>query len=210
MIKRALLLSLCFVVAAWILARATTDDAVPSHPALSSLPFQVAAWQGQPVGQLDERVLAALNVDEYVNRVYVAPDGSAVGLYIGYYRSQREGTTMHSPLNCLPGAGWQPVARTRLALAGGGVINRLTIEKGLDRQVVLYWYQSHARVEASEYWGKFYTVLDAIRSNRTDAALVRIIAPVAGNGYSDERAAERAAVQFATALSPLLSRFFPD
>ena len=54
-------------------------------------------------------------------------------------------------------------------------VNRVVIEKGLDRQVVLYWYQSHGRVVASEYWGKIYTVVDAIRLNRTDAALVRVI-----------------------------------
>ena len=41
--------------------------------------------------------------------------------------------------------------------------------------LVLYWYQSHGRVIASEYWGKIYMVTDAIRLNRTDAALVRVL-----------------------------------
>ena len=96
---------------------------------------------------------------------------------------------MHSPLNCLPGAGWEPVKRSRVPITvrtdpdpGAPVqtvtMNRIVIQKGLDRQVVLYWYQSHGRVVASEYWGKIYTVLDAIRLNRTDAAMVRVMSAV--------------------------------
>jgi len=87
-------------------------------------------------------------------------------------------------------------------------INRLTIQKGLERQVVLYWYQSHNRIVASEYWGKIYTVLDAIRYNRTDAALVRIISPV--SSPDTEQVSERAATEFAQALLPVLVGYLPS
>ena len=69
------------------------------------------------------------------------------------------------------------------------LINRYMIQKGLDRQLVLYWYQAHGRVVASEYWGKFYLIADAFRLNRTDGALVRVIAPV-GPGEQGEADAE--------------------
>ena len=29
-----------------------------------------------------------------------------IGLFIGYFPTQRTGVTIHSPKNCLPGAGW--------------------------------------------------------------------------------------------------------
>ena len=132
--------------------------------------------------------MKVLGVDDYTNRSYFAPDGRRLGLYIGYHSSQRQGDTIHSPLNCLPGAGWMPtragpshvdVHGTRRQAATAQIeVNRVVIERGLDRQLVLYWYQSHGRVVASEYWGKIYTVVDAIRLNRTDAALVRVIVPV--------------------------------
>ena len=48
-------------------------------------------------------------------------------------------------------------------------MNRYVIQKGVDRQLVLYWYQSHGRVVANEYWSKFYLIRDAVRLNRTDA-----------------------------------------
>ena len=34
------------------------------------------------------------------------PEVPPISLFIGYFASQRTGQTMHSPQNCLPGAGW--------------------------------------------------------------------------------------------------------
>jgi exosortase D (VPLPA-CTERM-specific) len=222
---RALVVSLCLVLGAVFIARASRSEAVPARQSLETFPLQVSDWTGQPAERFDERVLAQLRVDDYVSRPYASGDGrSAVGLYVGYYQTQRQGQTMHSPLNCLPGAGWEPAGKEALAidvrddgLPGAAapssrsiVVNRLVIQKGLDRQVVLYWYQSHGRVVASEYWGKIYTVVDAIRMNRTDAAMIRIIAPVAGSEAGAEAAAQRLAVRFAQAVFPLLGRYVPS
>src|SRR5205823_1326392 len=89
-------------------------------------------------------------------------------------------------------------------------VNRITIQKGLDKQVVLYWYQNHGRINASEYWGKVYSVVDAIRINRTDAAIVRITSAVSGRDAGAESAAEASAVGFVQSMFPLLSRHLPD
>ena len=53
-------------------------------------------------------------------------------------------------------------------------MNRYVIQKGGSRQLVLYWFQSHGRIVASEYWSKFYLVVDAVRMNRSDGAVLRI------------------------------------
>ena len=159
------------------------------------------------------RIMATLGVDDYINRTYVSPDMFPIHLYVGYYQSQRSGDTMHSPLNCLPGAGWNPAKRGHLTIPindkSSIEINRIVILKGIDKQVVLYWYQSHGRTIASEYWGKIFTVIDAVRTNRTDAALVRVICPVDGVEDEAEAAAERRAVDFVKAMFPLLGRFLP-
>ena len=143
-------------------------------------------------------VLTVLGVDDYLNRFY-AIRAAPFGLYIGYYRSQRQGDTMHSPLNCLPGAGWPPTSKVRShhhgvtdARKASGARSRSTayvIEKGLDRQLVLYWYQSHGRVIASEYRSKIYS-RRRIALNRTDAALVRVITPLGDQPEFSETAAE--------------------
>ena len=88
-------------------------------------------------------------------------------------------------------------------------VNRWIIQKGEERQLVLYWYQSHGRVVASEYASKVHLVLDAVRLNRTDAALVRIIQPIGPATGDSPAAAEAAAVAFARSLFPVLERVIP-
>jgi EpsI family protein len=87
-------------------------------------------------------------------------------------------------------------------------INRYVIAKGLDHMLVLYWYQAHGRVVASEYWAKFYLVADAIRMNRSDGALVRIMTPIARN--ESPASAERRGIAFVQDVLPLLDRYIPQ
>ncbi len=87
--------------------------------------------------------------------------------------------------------------------------NRYIVQKGSDRVLVLYWFQSHGRVVASEYWSKFYLVADAVRLDRTDGAIVRLTAPIGGPGPEAEARAEKDALAFAGALLPKLDTFLP-
>jgi len=176
---------------------------------LKNFPLELASWHGREV-PLDREILKVAAVDDYLNRVYQAPDGGAVGLYVGYYKSQQTGDVIHSPKNCLPGSGWQPVTAGHLniSLPDGTLapVNLYVIERGLDRQLVLYWYQSHGRIIASEYWAKIYMVGDAIRMNRTDSALVRIITPF----KQDREAAQQRATAFAQQMLTPLQSFIPN
>jgi EpsI family protein len=212
-----LLLSLCFFAATAFIAKASKTEPVPAREPLAQLPLHIGTWQGLDV-PVDDRILSVLGVDDYVNRVY-SSSGATVSLYMGFYQTQRQGSTVHSPMNCLPGAGWTVLNRShfRISVAQESFapapvidVNRVVIEKGMDRQMALYWYQAHGRVVASEYWGKIYTVVDAMRLNRTDAALVRIITPVAGVGPDAEQAAENLAADFTKSIFPLLSTHLPD
>ncbi len=208
--RRTLVVCGCLVITAAALGTLTRTEATAPREPLSTLPRSVGPWEGVDGPALDERTLAVLRADEYINRGYTAPDRPWISLYVGYYRSQRQGQTMHSPLHCLPGSGWEPVERGLVLVptpAGGGAeVNRLIIQKGLDRQLVLYWYQAHGRIVASEYWGKIYTVVDAVRLNRSDGSLVRVIVPIPSQDPSAEQAAERAALEFVTGLLPALSK----
>ena len=73
-------------------------------------------------------------------------------------------------------------------------VNRYLIEKGVDTQLVLYWYQSHGRIIASEYVSKFFLVRDAITLNRTDGSLVRVIVPISTQQAGGEAQVNRTAV----------------
>jgi EpsI family protein len=213
MLMRSLVLSACLLATAGYAAVALDAETVPLLEPLDRLPLTIQRWQGRDEPAFAPDILNVLGVDQYVNRSYGTPGTPPIALYVGYYQSQRQGDTMHSPLNCLPGAGWQPAVTGRIDLQIAGRrdpirINRFVVEKGLDRAVVLYWYQSHGRVIASEYAGKFYLVYDAVRHNRSDGALVRVVSPVVPGDVGDSLAEQRGTA-FVQALFPYLEKHLP-
>jgi EpsI family protein len=180
----------------------------PARVALAEMPLTLGAWYGVEASPLADDVLAQLGVDDYVNRRYARAGGGTVSVYVGYYGSQRQGDTIHSPQNCLPGAGWQPIQadRTELRVGGPAVpVNRFLIQKGLDRQAVFYWYQGRGRIVANEFANKGWLMLDAARARRTDGGLVRLIAPVTNT----PDAAFATLADFSSALVPELWRHLP-
>jgi EpsI family protein len=219
MLNRAAILFGCLTLATVAIARAERTEPVPIRAPLKDFPMQMAGWQGVQEPPFEPNILRVLGVDDYLTRVYYTPTRAGVGLYIGYYKSQRQGDTMHSPLNCLPGSGWEPlsqaVANVQVSRSEGMApseitINRYVVQKGLERQMVLYWYQAHGRVVASEYWSKFYLIRDAVRLNRTDGALVRVIAPILGDSTTDAARAEGVARGFVQTVFPKLTQFLPE
>jgi len=217
MIRRVLVVCVCLLGWSGLLAATVESEQVPPRVPFQLFPFEFDGWSGENDTPLTEGELAVLRVDEYINRYYESEAGPGVGLYIGYFGSQRQGQTVHSPLNCLPGAGWQPMSKTystiqvhdpeRTGLETINV-NDIVIQKGLDRQVVLYWYQSHGRVVPNEYVSRALMVYDAIRLNRTDAALIRVVSPILPNEESPHAAGERAR-RFVQAMFPRLLQFLP-
>jgi len=213
---RITILLVALLATAAVVAKADRyEETAPRQP-LDGLPMQMAGWIGVQDPPLSKDVLDVLRADDYLVRSYYVPRQAVVGLYIGFWKSQRQGDTIHSPLNCLPGSGWEPLSQTRVKLAdvtgmplGNGTANRVVIQKGLDRQLVFYWYQSHGRVIASEYWSKYYLIADAVRLNRTDGAIVRVIAPIQEHATGAEEQAERAAADFIKVLVPQLGGFLP-
>jgi len=214
-----IVVAVCLIGTSVYLSEASRAEVLPPREPLASLPMSVGGWTGYREADFTPEILAILGVDDYITRTY-ARDRLPIGLYVGYHTSQRQGDTIHSPLNCLPGAGWQPVDVGRAVIPVKGApgagnvtmpveVNRVMIAKGIERQLVFYWYQRHRRVLAGEYRAKIYTVLDSVRYNRTDAALVRVIVPVAEDDVQ-ARDAERRATAFVQDLFPLLGPHLPS
>ncbi len=214
MVTRLLVVTALFLASAGYVGFAMEPERVPLREPLSGMTYDLGEWSGRPAPRLTDEVLAVLGVDEYLNRYYVSPQGAWRGSTSATTRRQREGDTIHSPMNCLPGAGWQPVRTDRVDIGISGRaepihVNEVVIQKGLDRQLVLYWYQSQGRVVASEYWSKVFMVTDAIRYNRSDAALVRVVTPVGNSATGLDDARERARA-FVQVLFPQLDRHLPS
>ncbi|HZR65020.1 MAG TPA: EpsI family protein [Terriglobales bacterium] len=162
---------------ALLLRTRNSAETVLPHQPLESFPHSFGKWTSidRP---LTPDVLEVLGPGDFLVRDYSTPSSAApVSLFIAYFPSQRSGDTIHSPKNCLPGAGWTPLRSDRITLNFPGhapfQANRYLIAKGQSRALVLYWYWAHNRAVASEYWAKYYLVADSIRMRRTDGSLIR-------------------------------------
>lgn len=156
----------------------------------------------------EQQVVGAIGADDYINRVYLGST-PPVELYIGYYKDQRSGDKIHSPKNCLPGSGWEPVhsASVQIGSVNGipVIVNGYLVAQGAKRDMVLYWYQSHGRIVASEYWAKLLLIADGLKSRPTDGAMIRIWT-TANDG---EATAQARAVEFAHYVFPQVDGFLP-
>jgi EpsI family protein len=219
MLTRIMILVGVLAAGSALVAKSTKTEVVPPRQSLQTFPIDIEGWRGQDDQPFASDIMAVLGVDDYISRLYRSKAALA-SLYIGYYESQRQGDTMHSPLNCLPGAGWEPVSKDYLSIPVRAdiasdalqniTVNRYVIRKGLDEQLVLYWYQSHGRVIANEYRSKLFMVYDAVRLNRTDAALVRVITPRAADDPQSAETASRTGVDFVKMIFPLLDKYLPS
>jgi len=182
---------------------------------LQEFPRQLGTWE-QTGGdeKLDQETLAVLRASDYLLRNYRRADGRTMNFYVGYYQSQREGATYHSPLNCLPGSGWVMSEPGEIAITPKGrtpfVANKYLIQNGGQKQLLVYWYVGRGRAVASEYWGKVYTVLDSVRLRRSDGAMVRITTSVDDAKPGALQAATDVAAELAAISSTILPEFIPD
>jgi EpsI family protein len=213
MTRRLLVVALVLAGGALVANAGQTLDRVPLRAPLAAFPESLGPWTAAQSQPFDAPVLAVLKVDDYINRVYTGPSMPPVGAYVGYYATQQSGATFHSPLNCLPGSGWDTIATTSIAVpidhAASLSVSRMAVGKGLDRLLILYWYQSHGRTTPSEYGAKFLTVAHALSRRQTDAAFVRVLTPYDDRPGSVERA-EQAAVGFVQKMFPLLDGYLPS
>jgi len=197
---------------ALLLAARSLVEYIPEHKPLDAFPYQIGNLQGRNL-PIDQSVLEVLGAGQFLEREFRNPSSEEppMGLFIAYYPSQRTGDTIHSPKNCLPGAGWTPlqVGLIQIPRADGRTLiaNRYIVGKGMDSVLVLYWYQAHGRTTPSEYWGKIYLVTDAIKLNRTDGAMVRITVPIPNSAEVSQT--EARAVHFAQSVLQQLDTFIP-
>lgn len=209
--KRTIIITVIMLLTSVGVAYTTKTDDVPLMKQFSDFPMQMGEWQGT-LHRFDDNIYRVLGVDDSVLANYRNAKGENIQLYVGFYKSQREGEIIHSPKNCMPGSGWDITETSIIDLDfrqpdGSPVkVIRLMLQNGVQRQVALYWYHSRGRVITSEYFQKFYLVWDAITRNRTDGSFVRLLSPVIESGESHTTETLK---MFTENLFPILNEFIP-
>jgi len=202
---------LLIALAAVFLYAHNRSETFPPKVPLQLFPEQIGTWQASDK-ELPEGELNILGYPEYILRSYNNHDKTEkINLFIAYYKTQRTGETPHSPQNCLPGSGFTPIEKTRVTLTMPGhepfPVNRYIVVKGEDRSIVLYWFWTHNRGVASEYWNKYYLVRDSIRLHRSDGSMIRFDSPMLP-GETSVAAQERIAL-FVRSVLPMLNVYIP-
>jgi EpsI family protein len=187
------------------------SEAVQMRKPFDAFPTTVGEWKGHEESILTPDILDVLKVSDYLMRRYDDSAGRSLWLYVGYWQSQRKGGDIHSPRNCLPGGGWEPIEASRLSIPIGGLaapisVNRYLIQKDNQMQVIIYWFQSQGNVVADELSAKIELVRGAILRNRTDGALVRLSSPVQGG--VDQTTSRL--IQYVQVLYPVLREYLPE
>ena len=206
------ILAVFFVLQSAGLFAFTRGEHIPVQRPLKDFALHSPDWLPVRDTELDQETLDVLKADDTLSRLYQNPTaGAAADLFVAFFATQRTGKTPHSPKNCLPGSGWVPtesgviqipIPREHTTIS----VNRYVVSRGANSDVVLYWYQGHGRVVASEFSAKIYTVMDSLRYRRSDTAIIRVAVPITGE---DAAKATATGVAFIQSLFGALQQYLP-
>lgn len=207
----AVVLIALLALASTVVSRPTLQ--IPERLRFFSFPRQIADWQGR-VAEVDPVALASLKLSDHLSLFYQRPaDQLPVSLWVAWYDTQIYGVSVHSPLACLPGAGWRVEGLTTYSVPavhpGGGPlrVKRAIITLGTQRQLVYYWFPQRGRELTSEYLLKWYLFQDGLLMQRSDGALIRLTTPLPD--LADVAAADERLTALLQALMPILPAYVP-
>jgi len=203
--------ALALVFAGSTLWLSSREPWAPPREEFSLFPMQFDQWRGQK-DRIEERIVTSLKLDDYLLVNFRRrPDPAPVNLYVAYYKAQLLGSSAHSPRTCIPGGGWEIETLGRAAIKHSGsrrlAVNRAVIAKGRFKQLVYYWFEQRGRTLTGEYEVKWHLLVDAISTNRSDGALIRLVTPILN---SDLEAADRRLGDFIGGFYPRMKPFVPS
>ncbi len=142
-----------------------TPLAVP----LSEFPRQIGAWQAVDVG-LDEEIESVLHLQDHWSATYRHPDDYSVSVLIGYYADESI-AKLHQPTVCYPSSGWTLLREEQIMfpgdapVAGQSEMNLLTVVRGEQRQLVLYFFRLPGKSVAEPSMAKWYYLRQAFKGD---------------------------------------------
>jgi EpsI family protein len=207
----ARLVTVFLIIQTAVLYSSIRTEYIPSSLPLADVPKDLGSWHQSAEGLVDKETQDILKADDILSRWYTnSSTGAKASLFVAAFRTQRNGKAPHSPKNCMPGSGWTQLSSEDYLIDVGLpqpiTVNRYVIVHAEQRELVFYWYQSRDRVVANEFKAKFWVVADAMRLNRTDTALVRVIVDIHNN---DVDAATLTATDFVRSFFVPLRHYLP-
>jgi EpsI family protein len=181
-VRKTIILSACLLMIGLVISLfpdpIKIKKTIPLNQALAGL----EGWKQNGVFLIDERIVRELKLDDYANQNYTK-GVDTVSLYIGHYFTARKVGAAHDPLVCFPGQGWHLMEKGE----GEFVLKRnkrerieyatMTILKGQEKQLVIYWFQSFDETSSNTLKQKLKSMWTRLSKKRGDNAFVRIMIP---------------------------------
>ncbi|WP_209426833.1 VPLPA-CTERM-specific exosortase XrtD [Pararhodobacter sp. SW119] len=191
-----------------------SDPIRPDRDPFSIFPRDVGEWRGRQAF-LDPGIERVLGATDYMDMHFANPaSGERINLFVAYYDEQTGGSGIHSPEVCLPAGGWEIASFENHPLDmsatpfGDFAVNRAVIRKGMEEQLVYYWFEQRGRRITNDFVAKMTVVYDSLMIDRTDGAIVRFITPI--DPSEPEGAADARLQEFMRQTIPALPRFIPE
>lgn len=186
------------------------DVQVISKP-FTLFPATLGKWNANE-SRLPASVVESAAASDYYNGTFTSKAGKGINLYISYYADQKLGPAPHSPELCIPGDGWKIISnKPQILKAKKGneiEVNRLIITKGNHKIVTYYWLKQGKEIFRQQYMARLNLIWFAIKENRADAALIRMVSEVGINEKIEETDARMQ--EMASELLNVISDFVPD
>jgi EpsI family protein len=208
--KKQYFFSLALILIGGILGNVVRyTEKMPERPVnFENIPKRLDGYTGSD-RQMETYAYDILKADTTLLRDYTTDDGSIIELFIAYFNSQKYGSQIHSPKNCLPGGGWriEKIQPYVIRLSDGSVIdaNKLLISVSDYKAVMLYWYETRSGIIRSEYGLKLDLVRNALLFRPTDAAIIRVTIP----GGRDDLGNSDKIIRFIQEFYPYIKKSLP-
>lgn len=168
------------VVAVWPVAAAWLEAGRSNEPLVLQVPPSTADWQ--PVtGRLTDWTPRFLNSSAQFNQAF-GKDGARAGLYVGYYRHQRQGAELITAQNTLAASNnqeWRSTGEVRRTLVFNQIDLSVLETRLLGRSTSLLvwrWYWVDGQYIVNPYWGKLLQAKSNLLGRGDDAAVVIVYA----------------------------------
>lgn len=214
-INSAFIISAGLLVLVLILSLSTKAlPPVKIQGGIASFPLEFAGWQGRSE-YLDPEIIIQSGAEESFSGIYRNDSGGVISLYMGYRSTAflSNDNFFHSPTVCLPSAGWITREKSLHVIKdapffGDMKVAEMIIEKGLDKQLVYFWFQTKDKVTHNKDINRFYLAMHAIKRDNTHDLFIRPITPLQDNEPIGN--AETRMDNFVRQMMPTMQRFLKE
>ena len=209
---KIIILAIFLVLTGILLHWKPASKVAKKEKSLSQALINIPGWENKGFTELDPKIVEALKLDDYVNHNFT--DGEEnISLYIGYYFTSKKVGAAHDPLVCFPGQGWK-VSGLRtgdytLDSLNSGTLSysTMTAQLGMQKELILYWYQSFDRTNSGTFSQKITLLWKKILGQGEDNAFVRITIPLRDRAVREN---QEAIFKFVRAFYPVFLDFVKE